>query len=82
MLDLSETRHAYESSLEAHSRLLELLSKKYVELLEEEEEGGPAAKEHRAYLQERIDRIYYVWDWTRQQLKTIPVVKEAPAHLR
>lgn len=82
MLDLSETRRVYEASLEAHSRLLELLSRKYIELLEEEAQGSQAAREHRQYIKERIDQIYYEWDWTRQQLKSLPPVKEVPVHLK
>lgn len=74
MTNLAETRLAYQTSLEAHARLLDILSRKYVELLEEEEQGGRVSVGHKQYLQERIDQIYYVWDWTRHQLDSLPKV--------
>jgi len=62
-------------SLQAWERLLDVLSAKYVQWLEE----SPSKGETLAYLQERIDYCYMQWDYTRKQLAALPPVVDLTA---
>jgi hypothetical protein len=68
---MNDIRIELEGAMSGWERLLNTLSVKYVELLEEEESGSPAplAKE---YLQERVNYVYEMWHYTKVQLDKLP----------
>lgn len=73
-------REQLQSSLLAWERLIDVLSVKYVQWLEEENNGA-AAEEALAYLKERIDYCFAQWDYTRKLLTALPPLAELPVSL-
>lgn len=68
---MNDVRTELEGAMNGWERLLDTLSRKYVELLEEEESGSPAPLT-KEYLQERVNYVFSMWHYTKTQLDKLP----------